>query len=116
MEKRTTNRVNRSFAVSVMSKGFGQSYAIARNVSCGGIMLEMPKPLPLGTPVYVQFAIPEAHSQVVMKGEVKHLYVLNFSSTGPDKTFVGMGIRFTEFEKDPHRILSEHFPKASILN
>lgn len=116
MEKRISNRVSRSFAVSVFSETFGQSYAIARNVSCGGIMLEMPNPLPLGTSVSVQFAVPEAHSQIVMRGEVKHLYILNLSPNERNKAFVGMGIRFTEFEKNPRRVLAKHLHEGTLIN
>lgn len=116
MNQRIAPRVSRSFAVSVMSDRFGQAYAVARNISCGGMMLETTEPLPLGTHVHVQFTVPEAHSQVVVKGEVKHHFFLNFAAHGKPRSMVGMGIRFTEFEKNPALVLSRYETDTMAFN
>ncbi len=71
-------------------------------------MVEVPKSFPLGTPVHVHFFIPEAHSQIVMKGEVKHLYYLNLSPKDQGTSFIGMGIRFTAFEQNAKQVLGKH--------
>lgn len=101
MEQRNSERTNRAFAVSVTSERHGQLYAIARNVSFGGMLVETNDLIPLGTPVHVAFMIPQAHSQIVMKGEVRHRFSLNFSTDGRAQKMMAMGIRFVEFTKNP---------------
>jgi hypothetical protein len=43
------------FVVRLESLLFGEIYCVARNVSAGGIFLELPDPLPLGAAVRVCF-------------------------------------------------------------
>lgn len=106
MDKRQSVRFDKAFLVSVSSEAFGEAQAVARNISSGGIMLEMRDPLPLGTEVRVHFAMPDSHSQIVVRGEVKNHYFLNFSDAmGGAHALTGMGIRFTEFEEDGDAML-----------
>src|ERR1700722_15017141 len=106
MDKRAAIRFDKAFPVSVSSEAFGEADAVARNVSSGGIMLEISDPLPLGTEVRVHFSMPDSHSQIVARGEVKNHYFLNFSDhTGGPHALTGMGIRFTEFESDSDAML-----------
>ena len=101
MDKRHANRFDKAFPVRFSSDDFGESQAVARNVSSGGIMLETADPLPLGTEVRVHFSMPDSPTQIVARGEVKNHYFLNFSDPlGGAHALTGMGIRFTEFEHD----------------
>ena len=100
MEKRATARVDKVFPVWITSAEFGECQAIARNISAGGILIEMSEPLPLGCAVRVHFSMPDSHDELVARGEVKRHYFLQFADeTGP-RCLTGMGIRFTGFE-DP---------------
>ena len=106
MDKRQAMRFDKAFPVSISSEAFGEAHAVARNISSGGIMLEVSDPLPLGTEVRVHFSMPDSHSQIVARGEVKNHYFLNFAdSTGSAHSLTGMGIRFTEFEIDSDAML-----------
>lgn len=108
MNLRSAPRLPRSFAVTLSSDRFGQTYAIARNVSCGGMLLEAQEPWPLGTSVRVLMTLPETHAQVLMEGEIKHLYFLNFNKQGQARRMVGMGIRFTKYGNPHHHINAQH--------
>jgi len=77
VEQRRTIRFDKAFPVAIRSETFGESSAIARNVSSGGIMVELPEPLPLGTRVQVFFSMPDSHARIVARGEVKNHYFLN---------------------------------------
>jgi hypothetical protein len=100
MDKRRSYRFDKVFPVAVSSRVFGDSSAIVRNLSAGGMFLECSEPLPLGSVVRVHFAMPDSDGEIVACGEVKGTYYLNFSDhTGP-RTMTGMGVRFTEFEND----------------
>jgi hypothetical protein len=100
MDKRGSQRFDKVFAVRVESTPFGDCLGIARNISVGGMFVEMAEPLPLGTRIRVHFAIPEARGALVASGEVKRHYFYQYSDdTGP-RALTGMGVRFTGFEDD----------------
>jgi hypothetical protein len=105
MNKRQSLRFDTVFPVLISSDQFGESNAMARNISAGGILLELQEPLPLGTRVRIHFSMqsgrgPEGGPIIVARGEVKNHYFLNFADdTGP-RSLTGMAIRFTEFETD----------------
>ncbi|HZL21205.1 MAG TPA: PilZ domain-containing protein, partial [Polyangia bacterium] len=73
-EQRAHFRFDKMFTVRLESPLFGESYCIARNVSAGGIFLELPDPLPLGATVRVCFITPDSSGEVVATGEVKNHY------------------------------------------
>ncbi|MCS6911925.1 MAG: PilZ domain-containing protein [Myxococcales bacterium] len=101
MDKRAAVRFDKAFPVSISSEVFGESTAVARNISAGGIMLEVRDPLPLGTEVRVHFSMPDSPAEIVARGEVKNHYFFNFSDgQGTAHALMGMGIRFLEFEND----------------
>ncbi len=52
---------------------------MARNISAGGILIEMPDPMPLGTAVRVHFFMPDSQATIIARGEVKNHYFLNFN-------------------------------------
>ena len=93
VEKRRSMRFDKAFAVALRSDSFGEISAIARNVSTGGMMVEVREPLPLGTQVQVFFSLPDSHARVSARGEVKNHYFLNFSDgKGGIRALMGMGI------------------------
>lgn len=106
VEQRRNIRFDKAFPVAIRSEAFGESSAIARNVSAGGIMVELPEPLPLGTAVQVFFSVPDSHARIVARGEVKNHYYLNFADPqGGLHALTGMGVRFTGFDSDSDLLL-----------
>ena len=106
MEKRSSSRFDKAFPVSIRSALLGERSAIARNISAGGIMLELAEPLPLGTSVEVYFSVPESRARIIARGEVKNHYFLNFADpTGGARALSGVGIRFTGFESESDLML-----------
>ena len=100
-EKRRNHRFDKAFPVSIRSEAFGERCAVARNISAGGMMLEVTEPLPLGTAVQVYFSMPESPARIVARGEVKNHYFLNFGAAGGKKKgLTGIGVRFTGFESE----------------
>ena len=95
-EKRAALRFEKVIPVSVESEDFGPMGAIARNVSEGGMMIETPSPMPLGSEVRVRFLSPDGGGSIVVRAEVKNHYALNYSG-GHAR---GMGVRFLEFLAD----------------
>src|SRR5262245_7572171 len=79
MNKRQAMRFETAFPVILSSESFGECNAMARNISSGGILLEVQEPLPLGTEVRIHFMLPESMATIVARGEVKNHYFLNFS-------------------------------------
>jgi len=105
MNKRQSLRFETVFPVLISSDQFGESNAMARNISAGGILLEIQEPLPLGTRVRVHFTmqVPRGRDEgptIVARGEVKNHYFLNFADESGPRSLTGMAIRFTEFETD----------------
>lgn len=101
VEKRRSMRFDKAFPVALRSDAFGEISAIARNVSTGGMMVEVREPLPLGTQVLVYFSLPDSHVRVTARGEVKNHYFLNFTDgKGGVRALSGMGLRFSSFESD----------------
>src|SRR5262249_43040298 len=64
-DQRAHLRFDKMFAVRVESLLFGEIYCVARNISAGGIFLEVPDPLPLGATVRVCFPVPDGSGEVV---------------------------------------------------
>jgi hypothetical protein len=100
IEKRIHTRFDKVFLVVIGSELFGDSFAIARNVSSGGILVEMTYAPPLGTVVTVHFQ--HAHEdervdEIVARAEVKHHHYLNFTGSGEAASTRAIGLRFLEF-------------------
>src|SRR6185312_7187499 len=101
IEKRIHTRFDKAFLVVIGSELYGDSFAIARNVSSGGILVEMTYAPPLGTVVTVHFQLHRA--------EVKHHHYLNFLTGNDAASTRAIGLRFLEFVDmgdpiDPDRI------------
>jgi hypothetical protein len=110
MNQRIHMRFDKMFPVIVGSELYGDSQAIARNISQGGMLVEMPFPLPLGAVVSVHFACDREGGDadtIVARAEVKHHYCLNFATGDEPQLMRAIGLRFIEFEEDvpPERLL-----------
>src|SRR5262249_50122741 len=81
------------------SELYGDSFAIARNVSAGGILVEMTYAPPLGTVVTVHFqhVHDDRIDEIVARAEVKHHHYLNFTGSGEAASPRAIGLRFLEF-------------------
>ena len=115
-DQRAHLRFDKMFTVRVESLLFGESYCIARNVSAGGIFLELPDPLPLGAAVRVCFLAPDGVGEVVATGEVKNHYFINFTQAGTSRAVSGMAVRFTSFENESHRVLADCLSRMRVLH
>ena len=110
IEKRIHTRFDKAFLVVIGSELYGDCHAIARNVSAGGILVEMSYAPPLGTVVHVHFQNPRADDlldEIVVRAEVKHHHYLNFGSTGEAASSRAIGLRFLEFVDAGERIAPE---------
>jgi hypothetical protein len=115
-EKRAHLRFDKMFSVRVESLLFGELYCVARNVSAGGIFLELRDPLPLGASVRVCFPVPDGSGDVVATGEVKNHYFINFTQGGICKAVSGMAVRFTSFENESHHVLQDCLSRMRVLH
>lgn len=115
-DQRAHLRFDKMFTVRVESLLFGETYCIARNVSAGGIFLELPDPLPLGASVRVCFLAPDGIGEVVATGEVKNHYFINFTQAGTSRAVSGMAVRFTSFENESHRVLADCLSRMRVLH
>jgi hypothetical protein len=115
-DQRAHLRFDKMFTVRIESLLFGETYCIARNVSAGGIFLELPDPLPLGASVRVCFLAPDGKGEVVATGEVKNHYFINFTQAGASRAVSGMAVRFTSFENESHHVLADCLNKMRVLH
>lgn len=112
VEQRIHTRFDKAFLVVIGSELYGDSHAIARNVSAGGILVEMGYAPPLGTVVtvhfqYTRFIGKDAEDQldeIVARAEVKHHHYLNFTGAGDAASSRAIGMRFLEFVDPGERI------------
>jgi hypothetical protein len=115
-EQRAHLRFDKMFVVRLESLLFGESYCVARNVSAGGIFLELPDPLPLGAAVRVCFPVPDGSGDVVATGEVKNHYFINYTQAGSSRAVAGMAVRFTSFENESHHVLADCLSRMRVLH
>ena len=111
-EKRIHSRFDKAFPVVIGSELYGDTYAIARNVSAGGILVEMSYAPPLGTIVTVHFQHAREDDQVdeiVVRAEVKHHHYLNFTGGNDAASARAIGLRFIEFLEPEHGIPAERW-------
>jgi hypothetical protein len=110
IEKRIHTRFDKAFLVVIGSELYGDSFAIARNVSAGGILVEMSYAPPLGTIVTVHFQHARSEDdldEIVVRAEVKHHHYLNFTGGNEAASTRAIGMRFLEFV-DPGDRVSRH--------
>jgi len=115
-EQRQHLRFDKMFAVRIESLLFGDCVCVARNVSAGGIFVELSDPLPLGATVRVCFPVPDGTGEVVATGEVKNHYFINFTQNGVNRAVAGMAIRFIAFENESHHVLRDCLGRLRVLH
>jgi hypothetical protein len=115
-EKRQHLRFDKVFPVRVESVLFGELPGVARNVSAGGIFIEMRDPLPLGARVRVSFLNPEETAEIVAVGEVKNHYFVNYVQDGATRSVSGMAVRFEGFENESRVVLDDCLNRFRVLN
>jgi hypothetical protein len=109
-EQRIHTRFDKAFLVVIGSELYGDSFAIARNVSAGGILVEMSYAPPLGTVVTVHFQHArddEQLDEIVARAEVKHHHYLNFTGGNDAASARAIGMRFIEFIDPDERIAAD---------
>jgi hypothetical protein len=116
LEKRIHTRFDKAFLIMIGSELYGDSFAIARNISAGGLLVEMPYAPPLGTIVTVHFqhvrmtelenGIHEV-DEIVARAEVKHHHYLNFRGSDDQASARGIGLRFIEFLDGAERVTAD---------
>ena len=108
IEKRIHTRFDKAFVVVIGSELYGDAMAIARNVSAGGILVEMSYAPPLGTVVTVHFQYQRdgegSVDEIVARAEVKHHHYLNFGGGEDAASTRAIGLRFLEFIDAGERI------------
>jgi hypothetical protein len=128
IEKRIHTRFDKAFLVMIGSELYGDTFAVARNVSAGGILVEMTYAPPLGTVVTVHFQhvrdddrferggdpdgaagetggrAPGGIDELVVRAEVKHHHYLNFTGGNDAASARAIGLRFLEFIDPDDRI------------
>ena len=98
-EKRIHIRFDKIFPVTVGSELYGETVAVARNISAGGMLVQASEVLPMGSVVTVHFRIDGTDDEIVARAEVKHHLCLNFAIAGMEpRSARGMGLRFIDFD------------------
>jgi len=97
-ERRDSPRFDKAFPVFV-SGDRGISYGVARNVSEGGMYVELLESAPLGSVVTVTFAWPGSNAEMSVEAQVRYATALNFggASDRPMAAVCGVGLRFVRF-------------------
>ena len=98
-EKRIHIRFDKIFPVVLGSELYGETVAVARNISAGGMLVQSAEVLPLGSVVTVHFQIGDTDDELVARAEVKHHLCLNYAAPGAEpRSARGMGLRFVDFD------------------
>jgi len=112
IEKRIHTRFDKAFLVVIGSELYGDTVAVARNISAGGILVEMTYAPPMGTVVTVHFQHTRDGGEldeIVARAEVKHHHYLNFAAGSDGASSRAIGLRFVEFVAPDERIAPERW-------
>ena len=91
--------------------------AVARNISDGGMLIETPAPLPMGSIVNVHFQVPGNRAHIRAVAEVKNQYALNYcGDDGEFRSARGMGLRFLAFLDGAEDALGENLGVPETLH
>jgi hypothetical protein len=97
-ERRSAFRLDKVFPVFIEGD-LGGARGVARNISSGGLFVEVPITYPIGSQVRVIFTSPDGEMAAV--GEVRYVCALTGRPDRPSHGPVGvrgMGLRFLRFE------------------
>ena len=107
-DKRIHNRFDKAQLVQVCSDLYGDCYAIVRNISTGGMLIEMEYAPPMASVVTIHFLSPLRDSdndgvdgEIIVRAEIKHHHYLNVSEAGEAVKVRAVGVRFIEFVEGP---------------
>ena len=95
--KRSWLRFQTVMPVLIRSKTHGDFRCVARNVSEGGICVEMREALPLGSNIEVEFIAPDG-TKIGASGVVRNQYVFNYCRDRRHRQLRGIGVRFSDFD------------------
>ena len=115
-QPRIALRFDKVFPVIVGSELYGDGVGIARNISLGGMMVEMVEPLPLGCCVTVHFRMPDSRGDITVRAEVKHHYCFNYFRDDTARRVRAMGLRFLEFLEESPEKWGETFARQRVLH
>ncbi|MBN1959866.1 MAG: PilZ domain-containing protein [Deltaproteobacteria bacterium] len=104
-ERRSNSRVNVKLSVNIrLSDGHSLSSNLIRNISLGGVFIEMPEPLAFGTEIYLEFKLPETPRILNCSG-----FVVWSSKTNPERCpgKIGIGVRLMDISINEIRLLHE---------
>lgn len=107
-ERRKEARVRLDLELAVpvsVSTGSSEYRGVARNISEGGMLVELPIAPAIGARVKVRFAGVQgsaaAPDSVELSGEVRHHMAWQFNKDGATSSMRGIGIRFTDPDEVP---------------
>ncbi|MCA9670885.1 MAG: PilZ domain-containing protein [Myxococcales bacterium] len=109
-ERRSFLRFETVLPVLIEVHGHGTQRCIARNVSCGGLCVELREPPAIGTHVRVWFVTPGG-ARIAAWGIVKNHYVFNYYADKRPRQVRGAGIRFAAFEDGDRELLEATLEK-----
>jgi hypothetical protein len=116
VEHRCHLRFSKAFPVVVVSELYGDTPAVARNISSGGMFIEMADPLPLGSVVTISFRA-AGGGDLSVRGEVKHHYCFNYGGPEGEPALArGIGLRFLEFFPHGEHPMDEPAPDRRALH
>ena len=105
MERRLATRIDKVFRVLLSTAETGDQWFVARNISAGGMFVEMAEPLPLRSKVLVRFQLPPDGAPwpepnpaaICAMARVQNHYYLQYSDAGGRRAMSGVGLRFLRF-------------------
>ncbi len=109
-------RFDKVIPVVVFSELYGEVRGVARNMSAGGMLVEMMEPLPLASVVTIEFHMPDCSGAIVARAEVKHHYCFNFGAGDEASSSRGIGLRFLEFVKECAQQYEDSFTRHRVLH
>ena len=116
VENRCHLRFSKAFPVVVVSELYGDTPAVARNISSGGMFVEMADPLPLGSVVTISFRA-AGGGDLSVRGEVKHHYCFNYGGPDGEPALArGIGLRFLEFFPHGEHPMDEPAPDRRAMH
>ena len=92
-ERRRFERIDKVFRVLISADELGDRWYIARNISEGGMFIEMHEPLPLNTKVIVRFQFPGDDAAMCAMAHVRNHYFQFADDHGELQRLCGVGLR-----------------------